>query len=97
MNSGDILSPIHPHPSDLVNLLPPAAHKLNPSTSVCDHYVHTAINKERSHTRCVKWTPDARRLLTGNDKGQFTLWNGASFNYESITQVSTALLDNSFA
>jgi polyadenylation factor subunit 2 len=26
--------------------------------------------------------------LTGNDKGQFTLWNGASFNYESITQVS---------
>lgn len=34
-----------------------------------------------------QWTPDARRLLTGNDKGQFTLWNGASFNYESITQV----------
>jgi polyadenylation factor subunit 2 len=26
-------------------------------------------------------------LLTGNDKGQFTLWNGQSFNYESITQV----------
>jgi WD40 repeat protein len=25
--------------------------------------------------------------LTGNDKGQFTLWNGQSFNYESITQV----------
>lgn len=34
-----------------------------------------------------QWTPDARRLLTGNDKGQFTLWNGQSFNYESITQV----------
>ena len=26
-------------------------------------------------------------MLTGNDKGQFTLWNGQSFNYESITQV----------
>ena len=25
--------------------------------------------------------------MTGNDKGQFTLWNGQSFNYESITQV----------
>jgi polyadenylation factor subunit 2 len=35
----------------------------------------------------IQWTPDARRLLTGNDKGQFTLWNGQSFNYESITQV----------
>ena len=70
-----------------LQLLPPKAHRLNPSTSICDYFVHTSINKERSPTRVVKWTPDARRLLTGNDKGQFTLWNGASFNYESITQV----------
>ncbi|WWC97058.1 hypothetical protein V866_003935 [Kwoniella sp. B9012] len=78
---------IHPNPSDIVNLLPPVALRLNPSTSICDQWVHTSINKERSPTRVVQWTPDARRLLTGNDKGQFTLWNGASFNYESITQV----------
>ncbi|EIW68862.1 hypothetical protein TREMEDRAFT_31214, partial [Tremella mesenterica DSM 1558] len=83
----DVLPTIHPNPSDIINLLPPAAHRTNPSTSICDHFVHTSINKERSPTRVVKWTPDARRLLTGNDKGQFTLWNGASFNYESITQV----------
>ncbi|WWC68715.1 uncharacterized protein I206_102649 [Kwoniella pini CBS 10737] len=79
--------PIHPNPSDIVNLLPAAALRLNPSTSICDQWVHTSINKERSPTRVVQWTPDARRLLTGNDKGQFTLWNGYSFNYESITQV----------
>ncbi|OCF34736.1 polyadenylation factor subunit 2 [Kwoniella heveanensis BCC8398] len=78
---------IHPNPSDIINLLPAAAHRLNPSTSICDQWVHTSINKERSPTRVVRWTPDARRLLTGNDKGQFTLWNGSSFNYESITQV----------
>ncbi|WRT65605.1 uncharacterized protein IL334_002550 [Kwoniella shivajii] len=78
---------IHPNQSDIVNLLPAAALRLNPSTSICDQWVHTSINKERSPTRVVRWTPDARRLLTGNDKGQFTLWNGASFNYESITQV----------
>ncbi|WWC87788.1 uncharacterized protein L201_002680 [Kwoniella dendrophila CBS 6074] len=78
---------VHPNPSDIVNLLPAAALRLNPSTSICDQWVHTSINKERSPTRVVQWTPDARRLLTGNDKGQFTLWNGASFNYESITQV----------
>ncbi|TYJ59171.1 hypothetical protein B9479_000160 [Cryptococcus floricola] len=78
---------IHPNSSDIVNLLPPMALRSNPSTSVCDYWVHTSINKERSPTRVVQWTPDARRLLTGNDKGQFTLWNGASFNYESITQV----------
>ncbi|OWZ32714.1 polyadenylation factor subunit 2 [Cryptococcus neoformans var. grubii Br795] len=78
---------IHPNPSDIVNFLPPVALRSNPSTSICDYWVHTSINKERSPTRVVRWTPDARRLLTGNDKGQFTLWNGASFNYESITQV----------
>jgi polyadenylation factor subunit 2 len=81
------LPPIHPNPSDIINLLPPVAHINDPSTSICDYFVHTSINKERSPTRVVQWTPDARRLLTGNDKGQFTLWNGASFNYESITQV----------
>lgn len=87
-----------------VQFLPPVALRSNPSTSICDYWVHTSINKERSPTRVVRvglsfpatphinlqalqWTPDARRLLTGNDKGQFTLWNGASFNYESITQV----------
>ena len=68
-------------------LLPAAAHPSNPITSICDQFVHTSINKERSATRIVAWTPDCRRLLTGNDKGQFTLWNGSSFNYESITQV----------
>ncbi|WVN85800.1 polyadenylation factor subunit 2 [Cryptococcus depauperatus CBS 7841] len=78
---------IHPNPSSIVNFLPPIALRSNPSTSICDYWVHTSINKERSPTRVVRWTPDARRLLTGNDKGQFTLWNGASFNYESITQV----------
>ncbi|WWD16609.1 hypothetical protein CI109_101037 [Kwoniella shandongensis] len=83
----EIRPAIHPNPSDIVNVLPPAAHRLNPSTSICDQWVHTSINKERSPTRVVRWTPDARRLLTGNDKGQFTLWNGSSFNYESITQV----------
>ncbi|KAL7419706.1 pre-mRNA cleavage and polyadenylation factor (CPF) complex subunit [Cryptotrichosporon argae] len=81
------LPSMHPNPSDIVNLLPPIAHIRNPSTSICDYFVHTSINKERSPTRVVKWTPDSRRLLTGNDKGQFTLWNGSSFNYESITQV----------
>lgn len=89
-----------------IQFLPPVALQSNPSTSICDYWVHTSINKERSPTRVVRvrdlfkhkhapnlpcqtaqWTPDARRLLTGNDKGQFTLWNGASFNYESITQV----------
>lgn len=35
-------------------LLPPRAHAMNPSTSICDQFVHTSINKERSAIRVVK-------------------------------------------
>ena len=35
----------------------------------------------------VQWVPDGRRLVTGAASGEFTLWNGTSFNFESILQV----------
>lgn len=35
-----------------------------------------------------QWTPDARRVLTGSTSGEFTLWNGLTFNFETILQVS---------
>lgn len=35
----------------------------------------------------VKWTPSGRRLVTGSQSGEFTLWNGQSFNFEMILQV----------
>lgn len=34
-----------------------------------------------------QWTPDARRVLTGSTSGEFTLWNGLTFNFETILQV----------
>ena len=35
----------------------------------------------------VVWTPDGRRLVTGSASGEFTLWNGTAFNFETILQV----------
>lgn len=35
----------------------------------------------------LKWTPSGRRLITGSQSGEFTLWNGQSFNFEMILQV----------
>lgn len=32
----------------------------------------------------LSWTPGGRRLLTGNQEGQFTLWDGANFSYELL-------------
>ncbi|MCH93567.1 flowering time control protein FY-like [Trifolium medium] len=33
------------------------------------------------------WTPTGRRLITGSQTGEFTLWNGQSFNFEMILQA----------
>ena len=34
--------------------------------------------------RCLSWTPGGRRLLTGNQEGEFTLWDGINFSFELI-------------
>lgn len=36
----------------------------------------------------LAWTPEGRRLITGASSGEFTLWNGLMFNFETILQVS---------
>ena len=35
----------------------------------------------------ILWTPDGRRLVTGAASGEFTLWNGMAFNFETILQA----------
>lgn len=39
----------------------------------------------------LQWTPEGRRLVTGASSGEFTLWNGLTFNFETILQVNTHL------
>ena len=41
----------------------------------------------RCSINVVAWTPDGRRLMTGCQSGEFTLWNGMSFNFETILQA----------
>ena len=40
----------------------------------------------------LSWTPEGRRLITGASSGEFTLWNGLTFNFETILQVSMICL-----
>jgi len=35
----------------------------------------------------MAWTPEGRRLVTGASSGEFTLWNGLTFNFETILQA----------
>ena len=41
------------------------------------------------HVNCgrLQWTPEGRRVLTGSTSGEFTLWNGLTFNFETILQA----------
>ncbi|KAH7878741.1 WD40-repeat-containing domain protein [Lentinula edodes] len=78
---------MRPCPPSIINLLPPKAYPENASTSLCTKFVHTSTNKIRCPVNVVTWTPEGRRILTGSTSGEFTLWNGLTFNFETILQA----------
>jgi polyadenylation factor subunit 2 len=80
-------SRIRPEASYIVDILPPEAYRNSPITSLATKFVHTSINKIKHPVLVVQWTPEGRRLLTGSVSGEFTLWNGMTFNFETIMQA----------
>ena len=76
-----------PHPSYIADMLPPAARKGKAADSVPAKHLHSSLNKVRHPVNVVKWTPEGRRLLTASTSGEFTLWNGTGFNFETIMQA----------
>ncbi|KAH1046119.1 hypothetical protein J1N35_036903 [Gossypium stocksii] len=78
---------LQPTPAAAIDMLPTAAYLDNPSTSFAAKFVHTSLNKNRCSINRVLWTPTGRRLITGSQSGEFTLWNGQSFNFEMILQA----------
>lgn len=71
----------------VVNMEPSFSTTGNPTVSVTARYVHTSINKLKCPVNSVRWTRDGRRLITGSTSGEFTLWNGFMFNFETIMQA----------
>lgn len=69
------------------HILPPPSYPENPFNAVTTRFVKTATNKVRCPVFCLAWTPEGRRLITGTSSGEFTLWNGLTFNFETILQV----------
>lgn len=68
-------------------LLPPMGYPDNPANAVTTKFVKTATNKMRCPVFTLAWTPEGRRLITGASSGEFTLWNGLTFNFETILQA----------
>ncbi|KAJ7538902.1 hypothetical protein O6H91_11G068200 [Diphasiastrum complanatum] len=78
---------LQPTPIAAIDLLPTIAYTENPATGFCTKFVHCSTNKVRCSINRVLWTPSGRRLITGSQSGEFTLWNGQSFNFEMILQA----------
>ena len=76
-----------PSASYVVDMVPPAARYANAADSIPAKALHSSLNKVKHPINVVKWTPEGRRLLTGSTSGEFTLWNGMGFNFETIMQA----------
>ncbi|XP_070560840.1 pre-mRNA 3' end processing protein WDR33-like [Ptychodera flava] len=78
---------IQPDNSYGTDLPLPTAMTYNTINSVTTKFVRTSTNKVRCPIFVVRWTPEGRRLVTGASSGEFTLWNGLTFNFETILQA----------
>ncbi|KAM8849187.1 pre-mRNA 3' end processing protein WDR33 isoform 2-T2 [Spinachia spinachia] len=68
-------------------LVPPVGMCNNPMNAVTTKFVRTSTNKVKCPVFVIRWTPEGRRLVTGASSGEFTLWNGLTFNFETILQA----------
>jgi polyadenylation factor subunit 2 len=73
-------------------MLPPHARVTSPADSVPSRHLHSSLNKIKHPVNVVRWTPEGRRLLTASSSGEFTLWNGTGFNFETIMQAHDAAI-----
>ncbi|KAF3160961.1 pre-mRNA cleavage and polyadenylation factor (CPF) complex subunit [Orbilia oligospora] len=71
----------------LKELLPSISATTNVVAQIPIRHIHASLNKIKHPINMVKWTPEGRRLLTGSSSGEFTLWNGMGFNFETIMQA----------
>ncbi|KAJ4363630.1 pre-mRNA cleavage and polyadenylation factor (CPF) complex subunit [Neocucurbitaria cava] len=81
-----------PSASYIVDMEPPAARLASAAESIPAKALHSSLNKVKHPINVVKWTPEGRRLLTGSTSGEFTLWNGMGFNFETIMQAHEAAI-----
>jgi polyadenylation factor subunit 2 len=63
---------------------PPIASRDNPIASVCTRFCHVSVNHQRCPVNAAAWAPGGRRLISGNQDGEFTLWDGTCFKFETI-------------
>uniref|UniRef100_A0A7S3JS06 Anaphase-promoting complex subunit 4 WD40 domain-containing protein n=1 Tax=Aureoumbra lagunensis TaxID=44058 RepID=A0A7S3JS06_9STRA len=78
-----------PHPYYNRRLMSPRMCIDEPRLLLCTKLAHTSMNKVRSPVYAIAWTRDGRRAISGNQSGEFTLWNSMSFHFEGLIAAHT--------
>lgn len=73
--------------TDFRQVLPPMARPYSAVDTIPVRHLHQSIGKSKKPIVVVRWTPEGRRLLTGGHTGEFMLWNGTAFNFETVMDV----------
>lgn len=82
------LPTIEPETTYTSDIMPPSAYRLKDRViNVPNKFTHLSSNKVKHVIPAIKWTPEGRRLVVATYSGEFSLWNGSSFNFESIMQA----------
>ncbi|KIX05888.1 uncharacterized protein Z518_03861 [Rhinocladiella mackenziei CBS 650.93] len=81
-----------PSQSYVFDILPPPAKLDSPAESIPVRHLHTSLGKSKKPVTVVRWMPEGRRLLAGVHNGEFMLWNGMSFNFETVTAMGSSSL-----
>jgi polyadenylation factor subunit 2 len=81
-----------PSISYVFDVLPPVARRDSPAESIPVRVLHTSLGKSKKPVTVVRWMPEGRRLLAGVHNGEFMLWNGMSFNFETVTAMGSSSL-----
>lgn len=83
-----LVSYIHsrPYSNHFHRQLPTFAEPI-PQLSICSNLVCSFKNKKPSPVFSVQWTNHGKRAIIGCDSGEFLLWSGINFKYESLIQV----------
>lgn len=81
-----------PSISYVFDMLPPPAILDRPAESIPTRFLHQSLGKSKKPVTIVRWMPEGRRLLAGIHNGEFMLWNGMSFNFETVTAMGSSSL-----
>jgi len=78
---------LRPTADSVKQMLPAWVYLNRPASIFCTKFISTCVNKTKCPINDITWTPAGRRIISGNHMGQFTMWSGNKFNFETILQA----------